>query len=147
MNTTAQAPALDPVALKRMQEVMGYSDEQLKNFLQIPRNLKILSRMENLLQLNIVFEVVKAQGCAIGHKAGEQFIVARGGALDMKNSSPFLCPFLMPPITRLTWVIQERVWEGLDPMPLFSMGQCDDVGADCGGWGRVIIEARIEKAG
>jgi hypothetical protein len=41
-------------------------------------------------------------------------------------------------------IIQERVWEGLVPQPLFFVGQCDDVGLDCNGLGRVIIEARIE---
>jgi hypothetical protein len=50
-------------------------------------------------------------------------------------------------MTRLTWLIHERLWEGLDHVPLFQMGQCDDVGSDCGGWGRVLIQARIEKAG
>ena len=136
----------DPAALKQLQQVMGYSDEQMKSFLQNPRNQKILSRQGDIAQVNIVFEIVKAEGCIVGHKVGQKFIVAKGGALDMKNSAPFLCPFLMPPITRLTWVIQERVWEGLDPQPLFAMGQCDDVGHDCGGFGRVVMEARIEKA-
>ena len=142
---SAQAPP-DPAALKQLQKIMGYSDEQMKSFLQNPRNQKILSRQGDIAQVNIVFEIVKAEGCIVGHKVGQKFIVAKGGALDMKNSAPFLCPFLMPPITRLTWVIQERVWEGLDPQPLFAMGQCDDVGHDCGGFGRVVMEARIEKA-
>jgi len=140
-----QAPAPDPAALKQLQQVMGYSDEQFKAWLQDPRNQKILSRQGDIAQINIVFKIVKAEGCIVGHKVGQKYIVARGGALDMRNSAPLLCPFLMPPMTRLTWVIQERVWEGLDPQPLFAMGQCDDVGNDCGGWGRVVIKAGIEK--
>lgn len=142
---SAQAPP-DPAALKQLQQIMGYSDQQMKGFLQTPRNQKILSRQGDIAQLNIVFEIVEAEGCIVGHKAGQKFIVAKGGVLDMRNSAPFLCPFLMPPITRLTWVIQERVWEGLDPQPLFAMGQCDDVGSDCGGWGRVVLKTSVEKA-
>ncbi len=145
---TAQSapPPADPAALKQLQDLMGYSDDQLKAFLQNPRNQKILSRQGDIAQVNIVFEIVKAEGCIVGHQVGEKFIVARGGALDTKSSAAKLCPFLMPPITRLTWIIQERVWEGLDPLPLFHIGHCDDVGNDCGGWGRVVLEARIEKA-
>jgi len=63
--------------------------------------------------------------------------------MDTKNSSPKLCPFLMPPMARIMWVVQERIWEDLDPLPLYPVGQCDDVGLDCNGWGRVVIEARI----
>ena len=64
-------------------------------------------------------------------------------AMDTKNSSPMLCPFLMPPMSRIMWILQERVWEGLSPLPLFATGQCDDVGLKCNGWGKVIIEAKI----
>jgi hypothetical protein len=143
---SVQSPAPDPAALKQLQNVMGYSDQQFQTWLQDPRNQKILSRLGDAAQLNIVFEVVKAEGCIVDHKVGEKFIFPRCGALDMKNSASKLCPFLMPPMARMNWVIQERVWEGLDPNPLFYMGQCDDVGSDCGGWGRVVIVARIEKA-
>ena len=48
-------------------------------------------------------------------------------------------------MTRMAAIVQERVWEGLDPTPLFYTGHCDDVGLDCNGLGRVVIEARIEK--
>ncbi len=145
MNQTTKAPA-DQDVLKQLQERMGYSEEQMKSFLQNPRNQKIFSHREDMSQVNVVFEIVKAEGCAHGHRAGEKFIFPRCGAMDLKNSASKLCAFLMPPMTRLTWLIHERVWEGLDPKPLFHVGQCDDVGADCGGWGRVIIQARIEKA-
>ena len=63
----------------------------------------------------------------------------------MGNSTKRLCPFLMPPMVRTMWIVQERVWEGLEPSPLFPAGQCDDVGLDCNGWGRVVIEARVLK--
>ncbi len=142
---SAQAPP-DLAALKQFQKILGYSDDQFKNFLQEPRNQKILSRIGDITKINIVFEVVKSEGCVVGHRVGEKFIFPRGGALDMRNSADRLCPFLMPPMTRLNWIIQERFWEGLDPNPLFYAGHCDDVGSDCGGWGRVVIEARIEKA-
>lgn len=136
----------DAAALEQMQKRMGYTEGQMQGFLQNPRNQKILAQREEIAKINLVFEIVRAEGCALGHRNGEKFIFPKCGALDMKNSASKLCAFLMPPMTRLTWLIHERMWEGLEPMPLFHVGQCDDVGADCGGWGRVIIQARIEKA-
>ncbi len=124
---------------------MEYSDEQFQHFLQNPRNLKMLSRLETCTRTSIVLKIVKAHGCMAGHKVGEKFIFPTSGAMDTRNSAEKLCPFLMPPMTRLVWIVQERIWEGLEPMPLFHVGQCDDVGYNCGGLGRVIIEARIEK--
>ena len=54
-----------------------------------------------------------------------------------------ICPYLMPVMTRMMWLVQERLYEGLDPCPTFPVGGCDDVGLDCGGMGRVLIEAKI----
>lgn len=135
---------LDPAALAPLQQKMGYSDAELKQFLGNPRNLKILERLSVLSQTNVVFEIVESHGCLVGHAPGEQFIFPSAGSLDTNASAPRLCPFLMPPMTRLLAVIQERVWEGLDPAPLFHIGQCDDVGLDCSGLGKVLIEAKIE---
>ncbi len=138
-------PAIDPAEFKQIQELLGYSDEQFRDFLQSPRIQKVLSHLEDNARTSIVFEIVKAHGCLAGHKVGETFLFPTGGSMDTKNSAEKLCPFLMPPMTRLVWIIQERTWEGLDPMPLFYAGHCDDVGYDCNGIGRVVIEARIEK--
>jgi len=123
--------------------MMGFSDNELEVFKNQPRTKKILSRLEGLQEASVIFEVKKSHGCIAGHKQGDHYVFPNGGSMDMKSSSPLLCPFLMPPMARIMWILQERVWEGLDPLPLYAMGQCDDVGLDCNGWGRVVIEARI----
>ncbi len=46
-------------------------------------------------------------------------------------------------MARLMWVIQERIYEGLDPRPFLYRAHCEDVGIGCGGWGQVTIEAKI----
>ena len=130
---------------KGVQTIMGYSDKELEIFKNQPRTMKIVSRLSGMKDASVIFEVKKVHGCIAGHKKGDSFVFPNAGSMDLKNSSPQLCPFLMPPMTRMMWVLQERVWEGLDPLPLYASGQCDDVGLDCDGWGRVVIEARIMK--
>jgi len=126
-----------------LQNTMNYTDDEMQVFKQQPRTGQIVSRLEALIKVPVVFEVVESHGCIAGHQKGDAYLFPNGGAMDTKNSSPLLCPFLMPPMSRIMWILQERVWEGLSPLPLFATGQCDDVGLHCNGWGKVIIEAKI----
>lgn len=130
---------------KSIQQLTGFNTSEMDTFMAQPRTGKILSRLEEISQVSIIFKVRNSKGCVVGHKPGDAYIFPKGGAMDLVNSTGHLCPFLMPPMTRIMWLIQERVWEGLDPLPLYAVGHCDDVGLDCGGWGRVVIEAHIMK--
>ena len=144
--TSEMNPLMNNDAMwKHLQNMMGYSDQELETFKHQPRTQKIITRLENITKVAVVFEVKKVKGCIAGHKPGDFFLFPNGGSMDTKNSSPNLCPFLMPPMTRMMWILQERVWEDLDPLPLYNAGHCDDVGLDCNGWGKVVIEARILK--
>ncbi len=124
-------------------QLTGYSDQEMTRFMKQPRTPKILGKLDAIGQTSVIFEVKQSQGCVAGQKEGDYYLFPNGSVMDLKNSTPHLCPFLMPPMTRMMWILQERVWEGLAPLPLYATGQCDDVGLDCDGWGRVIIEARI----
>ena len=131
--------------LSGIQALTGFTDRELAEFSAQPRTGKILGRLAAISRITVSFEVTKASGCVIGHRPGDTYVFPRGGAMDLRNSSGHLCPFLMPPMTRIMWLIQERVWEGLDPLPLYAVGHCDDVGLDCGGWGRVVVEAQVTE--
>lgn len=126
-----------------VKELTGFTDQEMTVFMSQPRTPKILGRVEALARTRVVFEVVQARGCVAGHRPGDRYLFPGGSVLDLQLSTARLCPFLMPPMARIMWLVQERVWEGLDPLPLYASGHCDDVGLDCGGWGRVVIEARI----
>ena len=131
--------------LAGVQLLTGFTDKEMVQFTAQPRTGKILGRLEAISRITVRFEVKEAEGCVVGHKPGDAYVFPRGGAMDLKASTSFLCPFMMPPMTRIMWLIQERVWEGLDPLPLYAVGHCDDVGLACGGWGRVVIEAGITE--
>ncbi len=126
-----------------IQTHLGYTDEELEQFKNNARNKKIFNKQEELLNKTVVFEVVESHGCNVNHKVGDQFLFSAVGFMLAHKCPKNICPYIMPPMIRMMAVIQERIYEGLDPKPLFSRGQCDDVGIDCGGWGRVIIEPRI----
>jgi uncharacterized repeat protein (TIGR04076 family) len=121
----------------------GYSDKELEIFKKDPRNLQILEKSVIMPNINIAFEVVKSHGCAVGHKVGEKFLFSSAGYLLTNQCPEKICAYLMPAMSRMVWIIQERIYEGLDPQPTFFCGHCDDVGYDCGGWGKVNIEASI----
>jgi len=128
---------------KLMQRRLGYSDEELEKFINDPRNQKVLERAEALLDKTVIFEVVKSHGCNIEHKVGDQFPFAAEGFMLAHKGPKHVCPYIMPAMARLMWIIQERIYEGLDPKPFFYRAHCEDVGLDCGGWGQVVIEAKI----
>ncbi|HCY86751.1 MAG TPA: hypothetical protein DHV36_16595 [Desulfobacteraceae bacterium] len=133
--------------LTGIQALTGFTDEEMAEYIAQPRTGKILGKLEALSGLSVSFEVKMAKGCVVGHKPGDTYVFPGAGAMNLKDSSGHLCPFLMPPMTRIMWLIQERVWEGIEPLPLYAVGHCDDVGLDCGGWGRVVVEARIIESG
>ena len=134
---------MDQAIWKLMQKRLGYTDAELEIFKNDPRNVKIMERAKDLLGKTIVFEVVESHGCNIEHRPGDRFLFAAEGYMLAHKGPAKVCPYILPAMARMTWVIQERIYEGLDPRPFFHRGQCEDVGIECGGWGRVVFEARV----
>ena len=128
---------------KYLQGHLGYSDKELEDFKNNPRNRKVLGKWNDLANKTIIFDVIESHGCNINHKVGDRFLFGATGYMLAHKCPKKICPYIMPAMVRMMSIIQERIYEGLDPLPLFSRGQCDDVGIECGGWGRVIIEPRI----
>jgi uncharacterized repeat protein (TIGR04076 family) len=128
---------------KFMQQRLQYTDEEIEKFKGNPRNRKVMARSAALLNKTVVFEVVESHGCNIEHRVGDRFLFAAEGYMLAHKGPKKVCPYILPAMARLMWVIQERIYEGLDPHPMFHRGQCEDVGLDCGGWGRVVIEAKV----
>ncbi|MDD5223356.1 MAG: hypothetical protein PHE84_05145 [bacterium] len=134
---------LNEAVWKIMQDKLGYTEEEAKKFKNNPRNVKVMKAAEALMNKTIIFEVVKSHGCNIEHKVGDKFYFGAEGYMLAHKGPKKVCPFILPAMSRLVWVIQERIYEGLDPVPSFKFSQCEDVGIDCGGWGRVVIEAKV----
>ncbi len=132
-----------------IQEQLGFTDEELSLFKLLPTNHKMLTTkaMTNIVSTNVIFEVAASRACNTGHKVGQKiYFNAERGMLAHKGPE-YICPFLMPVMTRVMHIIQDRIWEGLDDLlpSVVRVGGCDDIGVECGGVGRVLLEAKIAE--
>lgn len=126
---------------------MGYSNKELERFKKHPATAKLIQRAGDFSRYTAVYEVVESKNCMAKQQVGDKYYAPGAINLNLKQGSDIICPYLLPPITRMAWNISERIMEGLDPLPLFPYGQCDDVGVMCGGWGRVVIKVSLIKKG
>jgi hypothetical protein len=126
-------------------DMMGYSNKELEMFKKHPATLKFIRRAGDFAKYTAVYEVVESKNCLSRQKVGDKYYAPGAINLNLKQGTDKICPYLLPPITRMAWNIFERIVEGLDPLPLFDHGQCDDVGVMCGGWGRVVIKVSMIK--
>jgi hypothetical protein len=127
-----------------LQAHLGYSDEEMTSFKSDPRNLRVLARAMELQGKTIVFEVVESHGCRSRHAVGTRFLFSADGNLLTKRAPSKVCAFLLPVMAQAVFGIQELIYAGVDPNTMcFKRGGCFDVGTQCGGWGRVVVEASV----
>jgi uncharacterized repeat protein (TIGR04076 family) len=121
------------------------NEEDIKLFMENKSNELILSRTPDILNKRIVVEVTDAHGCASQYKIGDCFFFDGSGNLIGKKSPEKLCIFALAPMGALIKSLQELVIAGVSPAKLaFSKTGCSDVGVKCGGWGKIVMEARVE---
>ena len=127
-----------------VQDRVGYTDEQLEIYKKHAFPHKILQNkvIENLLLTTIIFEVVESHNCNIQHKVGDKFYFNAEGYMITNKCPEHMCPFIMPYMSRMMWLIMDRIYEGLDPLPTFPFGHCDDVGVECGGMGKIRVQIK-----
>ena len=133
-----------------MPKQLGYTDEELETFRADPRHSDVLRTGPAMAQKTIVFEVVRSKGCNAQHKVGDRFYFTGDGLMLTRMNPKRVCAFLMPNMTTTIFTIGEMMYAGVDPNEMrFCRSGCFDVGLDCGGWGNVVLEAKVldrEKA-
>jgi uncharacterized repeat protein (TIGR04076 family) len=129
-----------------MKKHLGYNDEEMKKFRENPRNTHVLSKAPELMNKTIVVEVVESKGCNSQHKVGDKFIFDGAGNLLTKNSPKRICIYALAELSKLIFTINELIYAGIDPNEIrFKRAGCFDVGVDCGGWGHIVMEVRVEE--
>ncbi len=137
--------AWDAVKWKVMKSHLGYTDEQMKLFRENPRNEDVLSKAPALRGKTIVLEVVDAHGCNSGHKAGDKLYFDGAGNLLTKRCPEKVCVYALSAASPLIYASSELFYAGVDPNEMrFRRAACIDVGVQCGGWGRIVLELRVE---
>jgi len=130
---------------KFLQQHLGYSDEEMKKFRENPRNAEVISKAPDLMNKTIVFEVVDSHGCNSQHKVGDKFYFDGSGNLITKLCPSRVCFSALSSMAPLLYSASELFYAGVDPNEMrFKRVGCNDVGVDCGGWGHIVMEARIE---
>jgi len=132
---------------KILKRRLGYSDEEMEKFLQNPKNKEILSMVQDLTKKRLVLEVVESHGCNSQHKVSDRFIFDAFGNLQTRLCPDQVCMFMLAPAQNLLYAGMELLLSGVDPNEMkFNRTNCIDVGLECGGWGRVVVELKAEDA-
>ena len=130
---------------KAVQAHLGYTDEEMALFTDNPRNLDVLSKAGALMGKTIVLEVVEASGCNSGHRKGDRFIFDGAGNLITRLNPKRICCFALGQIPGLVFAANELLYAGVDPNEMrFKRTGCFDTGIQCGGWGHIVMEIRVE---
>jgi uncharacterized repeat protein (TIGR04076 family) len=140
--------AVDETVWKFYQNLLGYTDEELKKFRGNPSNEDVISKAPALTKRTIVFEVVASHGCASQHKVGDKFYFDGSGNLITKLSPKKICISALTAMAPLITAANELCYAGVDSNELrFRRTGCHDVGLQCGGWGHVAFEIKVEERG
>ena len=130
---------------KVIKKHLGYSDEAMKTFRENPRNEDVLSKAPVLLDKTIVVEVVDSHGCNSQHQVGDRFYFDGAGNLLTKRCPKKICIYALNAATGLIFASNELLYAGVDPNEMrFKRAGCFDVGVQCGGWGRVVVEISVQ---
>ncbi len=127
-----------------MQQHLGYSDEEMKLFRAEPRNAKVLAKARAMRNKTVVCEVVQSHGCNSQHQVGARFYFTGDGNLITKMAPSRVCAFALPAMGQVIFGLHELWYAGVDPNEAcFKRASCADVGLRCGGWGNVVLEAKV----
>ena len=130
---------------KFMKKRLGYTDEQLKTFRENPINEDILSKAPMLLKKTIIGEVIDSHGCNSQHRVGDKFYFDAAGNLLTELCPKRICVYALNAITPQLFAVNELFHAGVDPNEMrFKRAACFDVGLECGGWGRIAMEIKVE---
>lgn len=130
---------------KIMQERLGYSDEEMALFRADPRNADVLSKGADLANKRIILEVVESHGCNSRHKVGDRFYFDGVGNLLTDLCPEKVCAYSLSSALMMVFAANEMIYAGVDPNEIrFKRVGCFDVGLQCGGWGRIVLELRLE---
>ncbi|MES9946434.1 MAG: hypothetical protein ABW080_15895 [Candidatus Thiodiazotropha sp.] len=129
---------------KFIKKRLGYSDDEMRTFRANPCNEKVLDKAPELQKKTIVAEVVESHGCNSEHAVGDKFYFDAAGNLLTKHGPSKICVYALNAISMQVFAAGELMLAGADPNQMrFKHAACFDVGLECGGWGRIVMEIRV----
>lgn len=129
---------------KVVQRHLGYSDQELAAFKSDPRNVQVLDSGRELANKTIILEVVESRGCNSRHRVGDKFYFDAYGNLLTELCPKKVCGYSLNAALMMVFTANEMLFAGIDPNTIrFKRAGCFDVGLECGGWGRIVLELRV----
>ena len=98
-----------------IQKHLGYTDEEMKIFLENPKNVKILAKAPKLMNKTIVIEVMKSHGCNSQHKVGDKFYFDGMGNLLTKLCPKRICISALSAVEKLIYAATALTYAGANP--------------------------------
>jgi uncharacterized repeat protein (TIGR04076 family) len=136
--------AWNTIKWKFIKKHLGYTDDEMKKFRENPRNEDVLSKAPELLKKTIIVEVIDSHGCNSQHGVGDKFYFDGAGNLLTKMCPKRICAYALNAITAQVFTANELLYAGVDPNEMrFKRAACFDVGLECGGWGRIVMEIKV----
>jgi uncharacterized repeat protein (TIGR04076 family) len=136
---------LDEGIWRTFQQHLGYNDDEMRKFRENPRNEDVLTKSPALMNKTIVIKVVESKGCNSQHKVGDKFYFDGAGNLLTKLSPSRICIYALNSVTQLIFTSNELFYAGIEPNEMrFRRAGCFDVGVQCEGWGRIVMEIGVE---
>jgi uncharacterized repeat protein (TIGR04076 family) len=133
------------VKWKLIKKRLGFTDEEMRTFKANPRNEDVLSKVPELLNKTIIAEVTDSQGCNSQHEVGDKLYFDAAGNLLTKKCPKRICIYALNAITPQIFAANELLLAGANPNEMrFNRAACFDVGLECGGWGRIVMEIKVE---
>ncbi|MEW6348506.1 MAG: hypothetical protein AB1646_05555 [Thermodesulfobacteriota bacterium] len=133
-------------AWKMVQQHFGYTDDEMELFKADPKNAHILMKSPEFMSRTIVAEVKASHGCNSQHKVGDKIYLDSAGNLISSLCPKRMCVYAVSALQPAVFAVGELILAGVDPTEMrFNRTGCFDVGVQCGGWGRVVMEVRVEQ--
>ena len=131
---------------RRFQKHMGYTDEDMKIFRSDPVKVKTVTETPEFIRCRVIAEVIESHGCHAQHKVGDRFVLDPGGQLITDECPKRICVSALAPISQIMPAISERLVNRSDPnLERYNIVQCQDIGLDKGGWGKILMKVYLEK--
>jgi len=131
---------------KSVQNRMGYTDAEMEIFGIDSRNVMVLAKAPGLKKKTIIAEVVESHGCISGHRVGDRFHLDGAGNLISALCPERMCIYAVNCLHHIVFTMGELWCADVDPNKIkFKRTGCFDVGLQCGGWGRVVFEVRMDE--
>jgi uncharacterized repeat protein (TIGR04076 family) len=137
---------INETVLQIIKKKLGYNKQELELFKSNPRNIELISRYKKFSKNYIVLKVVESKGCISNHKVGDKFYFDFAGNILTDLSPSKICGYSLNSALMMVFTATEMIFQGIDPNSIkFKRASCFDVGIECGGWGRIVLELNIEK--